>query len=98
MKKEGYTAREWILSIQDYDIRHKAIVNFNQEKNKEIYKEDQKHGSLGQAILHAFSWINTPEGSNFWSEFSDANYNVRKLVPIPNDIKAGYYNIFIPPI
>lgn len=100
MKEEGYTAREWILSIQDYDMRHKAIVNFNQEKNKKTYKEDRKHDSLGQAILHAFSWENTPEGADFWNKFSDANYHVRELMPISENSgeEISNYSVFQIPL
>ena len=59
------TIIEWLETITNEQIRNKAIINA--ENNNNI----SDINNLADAILHAFIWDNTPEGSIFWQIFYD---------------------------
>lgn len=58
------TIKEWFESIQDPEIRQKALANMD-EKEK-----DRKVGSLKEAIRIGFDWQPSPEGYVFWEDIS----------------------------
>lgn len=67
---QSRTILEWLETIEDKDIRQKAISNYHY-----CYKTDGTNDgsltyqSLEFAIGAAFIWNETPEGHQFWSDF-----------------------------
>jgi len=57
------TIGEWLLTIEEKDIRGKAFKNLNHKK------ADIEVESLPEAISRAFSWLNSQEGVDFWYEY-----------------------------
>jgi len=57
------TIGEWLLTIEEKDIRGKAFKNLNPKK------VDIEVESLPEAISRAFSWAMSPEGVDFWYEY-----------------------------
>lgn len=66
---ESRTILEWLETIEDKEIRQKAISNYHN-----CYGSTKKtdgsltYQSLKFAIGAAFLWHLTPEGSQFWSD------------------------------
>lgn len=69
------TILEWLNTIQDEDIREKAISNYNSKdcdgegayENAHLYSPE----SLSAAIRSAFIWPASPEGFDFWNNRAD---------------------------
>jgi hypothetical protein len=59
------TTKKWFETIEDPKIRAKAIANTSTHKLK------TNRDSLVLSLYSAFSWISSPEGYEYWSDFID---------------------------
>ena len=57
------TIGEWFLTIEEKDIRGNAF------KNLDTKKADIDVDSLPEAISRGFSWLNSPQGVDYWYEY-----------------------------
>jgi len=63
------TIREWSETIEDYDVRIRAI------NNTDIDALDLERESLSEAMYFAFIWSYSPEGHSYWIKFVDSLNN-----------------------
>jgi hypothetical protein len=64
------TRLEWFNTIDDEDIRHRAIGNTQDQAEWRGYATDlltDKCENLNEALTSGFIWGQTPEGTNFWA-------------------------------
>jgi len=67
------TIKEWLESIEDEEIRAKALRNLKNCEEAEAHEVETPHGneearSLSEALRQAFFWSGTPEDHEFWDE------------------------------
>jgi hypothetical protein len=67
--------KDWFLSIEDPEIRNRALVNMN-EKEKDRVVE-----SFRKAIIMGFDWQLSPEGYEYWDKISEGGLNDFKQTP-----------------
>lgn len=74
-KKKLETTSYWLKTIEDKEIREKALNNY---KNcfagygldvLDDKDEDKDEPSFNSALSGAFVWSDTPEGFYFWNNF-----------------------------
>lgn len=58
------TTQQWLDTIQDTEIKVKALNNAAREGTLSVEME-----SLPAAIGLSFSWINCPEGPEYWNSY-----------------------------
>ncbi len=54
------TIREHLESIEDKEIREKALANMNKEDSEECATD------IEDALCGAFVWDTSPEGGSYW--------------------------------
>ena len=69
MEIKEKTALEWLNTIENTQIRAKAVENW-QKQHKNLPQTLKE--SLVDAIQTAFVWDETPEGVEYWGEFRDS--------------------------
>jgi hypothetical protein len=57
------TIEHWFNTIEDETMRKKALANY---KNNPLHGETTFYNSLASALMAAFSWQKSPEGSMYW--------------------------------
>jgi hypothetical protein len=71
------TIKEWFESIEDPEIRNKALANMDEkERDRVVY-------SFKEAIRNGFDWQPTPEGYEYWDKISQGGLNDFKQPPSP---------------
>jgi len=61
------TIRQWFEEYPDVEIRNKLLKNLDHHMSKGISIDYKVHYNYFRgALLHGFSWKNTPEGFHFW--------------------------------
>jgi hypothetical protein len=59
------TVKEWLETIEDPEIRAKAIANTDSDAFK------RRFSSLRNSLYNAFNWGDSPEEYEYWSDFVD---------------------------
>jgi hypothetical protein len=78
------TIKEWFLSIEDPEIRNRALNNMNPERSNKI------KGSLRGALAHAFLWSESNEGESFWDKIYAGDIKLFEQ-PTPDPINPDHY-------
>lgn len=65
------TIREWLETIEDKEVREKAIANLKRDCEQNDF---EKRNSLSYAIHGAFTWVDAPEGPEYWLNIHEAQY------------------------
>lgn len=77
------TVTEVFLTKLPRDVADKAIANHRAMGWADYGEEDfnDQEPSLGNALVHAFWWIDSPEGHKFWSDIyhAEARKNANKV-------------------
>lgn len=60
------TIKEWLESIDDKEVRDRALKNSYKYGVNEV-----KEPNLSEAILGAFRWDETPEGAEYWQNIHE---------------------------
>jgi hypothetical protein len=68
------TIKEWLLSIEDPEIRNRALNNMDDKDRDRIVE------SLEKAIRNGFDWQLTPEGYEYWDKFSEMEITLLKII------------------
>jgi hypothetical protein len=68
------TIKEWFLSIEDPEIRNRALNNMDDKDRDRIVE------SLEKAIRNGFDWQLTPEGYEYWDKFSEMEITLLKII------------------
>lgn len=69
---ENKTIKEWLESIEDPEIREKAMRNHQKLLIDKPSLKDIRKSSLVHAITNAFTWADTPEDFNYWKNFTNS--------------------------
>lgn len=89
------TISEWLQHLP-VDIREKAIANCKADfKDNEEFNGMMKLRdiSVGEALASMFTWKNSPEGHDYWSEIAkNENYNQEPDYDTPNEEYHGPEN------
>jgi hypothetical protein len=68
------TIKEWFWSIEDPEIRNRALNNMNPETSNKI------KDSLRGALTHAFLWSESNEGGLFWEKIYAGDIKLLKTI------------------
>jgi hypothetical protein len=80
------TIKEWLLSIEDPEIRERALNNMNPKTSNKI------KDSLKGALSHSFIWSESNEGHEYWAKIMESGLNEFKQLPPPSDpINPDHY-------
>jgi hypothetical protein len=79
------TIKEWFESIEDIEIRNRALVNMD-EKDR-----DRKVYSFKEAIRGGFDWQPTPEGYEYWDKISQGGLNDSIQPRSPYPVNPDHY-------
>jgi hypothetical protein len=68
------TIKEWFLSIEDPEIRNRALNNMDDKDRDRIVE------SLEKALENGFEWNPTPEGYEYWDKISEGGIKLLKII------------------
>ena len=77
------TVKQWLMELPE-PYRAKALQNMNTSGSARI-ADVMRRNSMSSALIIAFMWAVSPEGSEFWTAVSD---HYAKGTPLPR-IKRG---------
>jgi hypothetical protein len=78
------TIKEWFLSIEDPEIRYRALYNLSKKDGDKIV------GSFNEAIDNGFKWKWTPEGFDYWGKISEMEITLLNTIT-PDPINPDHY-------
>ena len=76
--------KDWFWSIEDPEIRYRALVNVSEKDGDKIV------GSFKEAIENGFEWKHSIEGYEYWDKFCDGVLNDFKQ-PTPDPVNPDHY-------
>jgi len=57
------TPEYWAMKLKNPELRYRALYNLTMYP---LWEQSSLYKSLFDTILGGFSWVSTPEGSNYW--------------------------------